>query len=292
MKKLSSRKSFLMILGGLTVLIIIFLAAGISGIIFQPGHIYQIEQPASVSSPLQPAAGLRPGSLLDVIIWAALILMGVSTLLVVLDPKQRKKFLSNLLRVSFLIFIISLLVSRVKSSPPSTPATPAAVAPAFEGLIGNPGEKVPPYSPPSPASWVVYMAGLGLVLGIGGLIYWGSSLYRRSHRPGTLEEFAGIVRSTIKEIRSGDDWENAIVQCYIRMNSTVSIRRSISRQVTVTPTEFAQQLESAGLPREAVGRLTLLFERVRCGGKDATPRDIQEALDCLTAILHACGEAV
>jgi hypothetical protein len=76
------------------------------------------------------------------------------------------------------------------------------------------------------------------------------------------------------------------------MSATVSRRRDLARPVAVTPTEFALQLENAGLPGPAVHQLTTLFEQVRYGAKPSTEHDMQSAVDCLTTILHACGEAL
>jgi Domain of unknown function (DUF4129) len=60
----------------------------------------------------------------------------------------------------------------------------------------------------------------------------------------------------------------------------------------MTPGEFATRLEQAGLPSDAVHRLTHLFERVRYGGHRSATPEVNEAVACLTTILQYCGEAV
>jgi hypothetical protein len=60
----------------------------------------------------------------------------------------------------------------------------------------------------------------------------------------------------------------------------------------MTPHEFALRLEQSGLPGEAVGRLTRLFEAVRYGDRKSAPKDVTEAVSCLKTILHYCGEPV
>lgn len=75
------------------------------------------------------------------------------------------------------------------------------------------------------------------------------------------------------------------------MSEAVSRKRGLLRSTAMTPSEFARRLERAGLPGEAVGRLTGLFEAVRYGGRTSSQREINEAVSCLTAILHYCGEA-
>jgi hypothetical protein len=60
----------------------------------------------------------------------------------------------------------------------------------------------------------------------------------------------------------------------------------------MTPNEFAIRLERAGLPGDAVRRLTRLFEMVRYGDRKSAPKDISEAVTCLNTILHYCGETI
>ena len=52
------------------------------------------------------------------------------------------------------------------------------------------------------------------------------------------------------------------------------------------------RLERAGLPGDAVRRLTRLFETVRYGDKRSAPKDVSEAVNCLNTILHYCGETI
>ena len=75
------------------------------------------------------------------------------------------------------------------------------------------------------------------------------------------------------------------------MSDAVSRNRGLFRAKAMTPAEFARRLERAGLPGDAVRRLTRLFEAVRYGGRKSSQKEINEAVSCLTAILHYCGEA-
>ena len=76
------------------------------------------------------------------------------------------------------------------------------------------------------------------------------------------------------------------------MSDVVGDRKRLQRDTAMTPTEFANRLEQAGLPGDAVRRLTRLFEGVRYGGHKAGPQETNEAVACLTTILHYCGEPV
>jgi hypothetical protein len=76
------------------------------------------------------------------------------------------------------------------------------------------------------------------------------------------------------------------------MSDVVSSTRHLYRNTAMTPHEFALHLEQAGLPGDAVTRLTRLFEGVRYGNRKSGPQDINEAVSCLKTILHYCGEPV
>jgi hypothetical protein len=82
------------------------------------------------------------------------------------------------------------------------------------------------------------------------------------------------------------------MDCYYRMSDIVLEKKNLDRNASMTPSEFAAQLEQAGLPSEAVRRLTRLFESVRYGGYKSDSASVNEAVSCLTTIVHSCGETV
>jgi hypothetical protein len=94
----------------------------------------------------------------------------------------------------------------------------------------------------------------------------------------------------LRDLSSGADWADAITNCYVRMSEAVSSKRGLYRQAAMTPAEFARRLERAGLPSDPVRRLTRLFESVRYGAHKPARTEIDEAVVCLNAILHHCGE--
>jgi hypothetical protein len=104
----------------------------------------------------------------------------------------------------------------------------------------------------------------------------------------SLDEIANIARSTLQELSAENVSDNAIIQCYVRMNAAVNEWKGITRKKEMTPAEFAHELVHAGLPSDAVHTLTRIFERVRYGGHGTGPNEIKEAITCLTDILKAC----
>jgi hypothetical protein len=116
--------------------------------------------------------------------------------------------------------------------------------------------------------------------------------YQRFNRDKPLEEIARIARSSLDDLTSGRNSSDVIINCYLRMSDVVSDRRQLHREIAMTPHEFAVRLEQAGLPGDAVNRLTRLFEGVRYGDRKSGPKDTNEAVSCLKTILHYCGEPV
>ena len=83
-----------------------------------------------------------------------------------------------------------------------------------------------------------------------------------------------------------------IINCYLKMSDVVSEKRKLRREIAMTPQEFALRLERAGLPGDAVRRLTGLFEMVRYGDRKSAPKDVTEGGELFNAILRSCGEVV
>jgi hypothetical protein len=81
------------------------------------------------------------------------------------------------------------------------------------------------------------------------------------------------------------------MRCYYEMSRVLRQQRGIRRHQAMTPREFATFLEEAGLPTEAVRRLTELFEQVRYGAKSPGRDEGAQALACLETIVEFCRSA-
>lgn len=139
-----------------------------------------------------------------------------------------------------------------------------------------------------------YTVGLLVILGV---IFVGWRVFRAwqavNVRPAqSLQDLARIARASLRDLSSGRETTDVIMNCYFRMSDVVADKRQLQRGLGMTPAEFASRLEEAGLPGDAVQRLTRLFEAVRYGERRAGPREVNEAVACLTTILQYCGEAV
>jgi hypothetical protein len=226
-------------------------------------------------------------------IWKQIIVWGLVGLLVVLiamllSPEMRRRLLRILIRVAVTAWALYFLIKRGIIGPN-----------LFGGGEAPPGQDtvvpIPAFEPPqvSPTfSYLISFAIALLWLLIIWILYRGWKRYVSLNTKKPLDEIAKIARSSLNDLTSGRNSSDVIINCYLRMSDVVSSTRHLYRNTAMTPHEFALHLEQAGLPGDAVTRLTRLFEGVRYGNRKSGPQDINEAVSCLKTILHYCGEPV
>jgi hypothetical protein len=157
------------------------------------------------------------------------------------------------------------------------PALPGGEAPPFPEFVAAP----PPWLG-MVISLVIALIIVGVVVGLALLVA------RRRRSPDTaLRQLARSAQDTLDALQDGADLKNAVVRCYLEMSRVVRERRGLQRQADMTPHEFQNELEKAGLPGEPVQQLTRLFEDVRYGDKAPGEREGQQAVACLQAIVAA-----
>jgi hypothetical protein len=229
----------------------------------------------------------------QVIFWLTLflIVLLVSSLL---SPELRKRLILSFVRLAaFTLLLLYLIKHNPGLLEGLLPGGPHKGGEASTSM----GLDIPPpiFEPPQISSVLSYFITFGIILLFLALLWGLSRWWRLQHmRPGAgqpLEEIAAAARSSLQDLYSGSDFEDAIITCYARMNRVVEARRGLYRDLAMTPAEFAARLEAAGLPREAVHRLTRLFESVRYGARRPGRGEIDEAAACLTSIVQYCGEA-
>jgi hypothetical protein len=220
--------------------------------------------------------------------------MGAMVILVglLLSPQSRKRLYQIFLRVAVAALAMYFLVKNY----------PASLRGLFDWqqLGGDPAsaanappmpEFQPPHVTPVFSYFVSFLCALAWVAVMWAL-YRGWKRYTAMSIRQPLSEIANIARSSLNDLSSGYDTSDVIINCYLRMSDVVADKRKLHREIAMTPQEFAVRLERAGLPADAVRRLTGLFEMVRYGDRKSAPRDVTEAVSCLNAILRSCGEAV
>ena len=293
MRRFFSQKRLILSLAILSVFTLVLLASGLNNVELRAGRALGRTESETVRFSVNRAIQ----TITDVPVWKQVIFWVLLFLLVllvssILSPELRKRLIRSFIGFAVSFFaIVYLLENNLLVLPDLTPNLRERVTDAAQEPL-----PIPAFTPPDLPTWANFLISLGVILAllalVWGLLRWWQRLNRIRSLSKPLDDLAVIAQSSLDDLAAGYDWDDVIVNCYARMSSAVGRRRGLIRRDTMTPAEFARRLEQAGLPGDPVQRLTRLFESVRYGAKKSSQKEINEAISCLTAILHYCGEAV
>ena len=294
MRSLFEKKPLVLLLSILALVALTMLSVSLRSVSF--GEAQPIGQGGEAAAP--PPSQLTLGEPSEeslqsqvIVLMAFFILLALITVL--LSPEGRKRMFRFLFRMAFTLWALYFLFNRYPGI--FDFMNPTAEGPGQRPVEMDAGSSIPPpvFTPPKETPMLNYVISLLIVLGA---IFLTWKIYRAwqalNQRPGSLQDIARIARTTLRELSDGRETTDVIMNCYFRMSDAVSDRKNLQRGSSMTPSEFASRLEEAGLPGDAVRRLTRLFEGVRYGERKAGPKDVNEAVACLTTILQYCGEPV
>lgn len=296
MRSLFEKKPWVLLLSILALGALMVLSLSLRSVSFGESQPIGREEAEQVTRPNRP--GLAPISEENVssliVLWLALAVL-IALVGILLSPEGRKRMLRFLIRMGFTVWALYIVFSRYPDILDFLSAGLEGDAPR-PPAIGEAGSAAPPpvFTPPQETPLLSYVVSLIIVLGgisLAWILYrtWRAMSQRSSN---SLQDIARIARASLRDLSSGRDTTDVIMNCYFRMSDVVSDKKNLQRGLGMTPAEFASRLEESGLPGDAVRRLTRLFEGVRYGERKAGPKDVNEAVACLTTILQYCGELV
>ena len=269
----------------LTILIVIYLASGISGVEFQPGNIISEEKEETEMVPFKIPGFSNPSwfYLLMCVIWVA---MPIAVIFIIKYPEVRRKICQGLTYVAIYGLILFLLSCKIREdSPELEEIENELIDTTIIDRQREASEFISSVAGTDPNLDIILDIVILILVGI--LVWY---IYQRFFykRPSTAELIKAEVEGVINKIKSGVDLRNVIIRCYVDMCQILVDQRGIQRKHAMTPREFEFELEEIGLPQTAVHRLTHLFEEVRYGNAQLDSEAEQEAIHCLTAITNAC----
>ena len=284
MKELFGRRVWVILAAVISLTGLTVLASGLGELKFESPHMIKLGD-------ILNFAGITNGADVAASIWMRYVMpvLLVITLLLLLGPLRPmtgRDLMKMLARFVMFTLIAMLVMGRFVRNNPLFNEELQTASNAVPG-----GETPPqPFSPPEVNSaWEFWIAALIVIVVSLVLIFIFNRYLDRWLRPKKgLQEIAQIARSTLNDLAEERVSRNTIIRCYVRMNAVVRESRGITRGADMTPAEFAQHLEQAGLPREGIQGLTRVFEKVRYGAQEIRPDEIKEAAQCLTSILKAC----
>jgi hypothetical protein len=292
MRSLFENKRLVLVLAVLALGALTVLATGLNHVPFREGQHFGQRETAEFRSSAEEMGQIW----VEVPIWKQVLLWSMLGLMVVLiglllSPEARKRLLIMFIRFVFTFWAIYFLLKNYGDQFFDFNFGEGAAAQAGP----DPSAQIPVFEPSQISPTFSYLISFGFVLlwlAVLWGLYRGWKRYQSFNTKKPLDEIAKIARSSLDDLSSGRNSSDVIINCYLRMSDVVSNRRQLQREIAMTPHEFAVRLEQAGLPGDAVSRLTRLFEGVRYGDRRSGPRDVNEAVSCLKTILHYCGEAV
>ena len=279
----------LVAMGALATLLV--LAGGLPGLEFRAA--------GPLPAPAQPAAPDGASTTDPTAVWAKIMLggtvLGVTTLiaasLAALSRRKRKFGYRPfdwsglvILGAFFLVLALWRPTALTGLAPVAFENTPIPVQPETrpspETALVNPGA--------APGDGLVYSLSLGLALLLIFIGGWGIRRLRPPVAATAVEppapRLAQTALAAVEELRSGGDWQNAVIRCYQEMSEIVAQYRGLRRQAQMTPREFIRAMAAAGLPDAPLEQLTALFESVRYGPQTPNTMDEAKAEACLTAL--------
>ena len=267
------------------------LASSLHDVHFEPGRSFSAPPETSAAPPLTIVDTVSSMPLWKVLLFWVLLAVNLVILFFLLPPAVRTRILRQ--TIYFALTALAILIALryrmiqlpVPDTGPHNPVGPPSPASQGNGVI-------PEFQPPHVTPWWLFWISFVVLAVFLTLLWLAVRWWRRGSRARSeLGAIESIARSSLGQLASGRDWGDVIIQSYVKMSEAVSARRGLQRLRTMTPREFAERLEQAGLPAQSVHRLTRLFESARYGSRTSSQSDVNEAVACLNSILQACGQA-
>lgn len=268
-----------------TILIVIFLASGISGVEFQPGTLMITDQDEGTFGP--PRLPRLPIPILYYLLMFTIwVVLPVSIVMFIKYPEVRKKTFQGLTYVALYGFVLFLISRKTQEGSPELEELEKEVVDTT--IIETQREAAEFISSMAEADQNLNIILDVAILIVIGILIWYVYRHFIYKPPSTADQLKAEVEGAINEIEAGADLRNVIIRCYADMSQILNEQRGIQRQQAMTPREFETELQEMGLPHADIQRLTRLFEEVRYGNADLGQAAEQEAIHCLTAIAEAC----
>jgi len=271
-----------LIISSLGILALLLITSSISSIKFLPGESIDFSE---LVLPLPDNLFNYIDLLVSLCISGFVIIIPILILLLTSSAKARdylKKKTIGLFGFLLLLIVISFMID------PSDEAAPQMEEPLVMGSQSGDGElddtypiseEIEPLAPNNLPGWQGYVLGFIIFISLGVAVY---KIWDRNRS--IKFELNKIALKTMADIQSGQNWEDAVIQCYAQMSSAVSRKRNLQRMGSMTPLEFSDSLIKSGLPETPVKTLTQLFEKARYSNRTPHTKEANQAVACLSQI--------
>jgi hypothetical protein len=271
----------------LTALAFLLLSGSLSSIQLKPGQPFPLPYEGDTTAPSVDTLSTEPTMKTPTSSWVqGIAAFGFLLLLAfiginLLTKIDRKKLLRFFFIIIFIFAVLSFLPLFAASRPSVFPnQTQSTVVPPTQ--IGS----IPALEqPPSLVTWLLLVSYAAVFISFG---LW--LLRKAIAREDPRSEFALEAEKALAALRTGEEFNNVIIRCYMQMQKLLLDEQGIEREVFMTPGEFEAHLASEGVPSEPLHNLTRIFEEVRYGHKPTSVHNEQKAIKCLMDISKYLGK--
>lgn len=184
------------------------------------------------------------------------------------------------------VFILGLLLAIVYMLPRLSPGQTKYIPNEISEVTPLPPFDYPVTPLGKPPQVLIILVVIGSLLGVGLLIF---ILFKRQIKTIKIEDqLLREAEQALAAIKTGMDFRNVILQCYIQMSHSLWQEQGIEREYNMTAREFEELLGSKGFPSAPVHQLTILFENVRYGYHQMSDSDEMIAIQSLNEIIDFC----
>ncbi len=200
-------------------------------------------------------------------------------------PRARYSVLSVVLMLLLLTIMRPDILERLRIAPLPEAVNSAGTSPAEAS-----GPAVPAALPGALVYGVSLLAAAGVVVS-----FW--LVWRAVRRPKPQAEeqvarqAAQAARTALADWQGGSPLASVIIRCYREMSELVAEKRALQRASDMTPREFVQRMEKAGVPAVPAEQLTALFELARYSVQPLGPSEEAAARACLNSLAQALEKA-
>ena len=274
-------------------ILILLLAVSVGQIRLDEGYLIPIQSEGADG--VNGNASVGNGEIWTVILRGlmglALVALPVYVIQSLFSKKGRQQLLANLIVIG-LVFLLIRVVENQDDEELVVEAEPTGVESSepldidFVTIDGKPLPELPEEAPAWVNTLILILGGV-VVVGLVAAIYVVIQRLRKKKVPDALDRVADQAQNALHKIRSGGDFNSAILSCYYEMNRIIREELKLTRQYTMTARDFETYLVNKGLPQRPINQLTALFERARYSNQspDATQEDA--AVEALTALIES-----
>jgi hypothetical protein len=279
----AATKNKVLIFLALSLISVLLLAASLSSLQLHAGTPFpgsypsQLDGGQRIANPIKDSFSLPlMRGLLALIFLALMFYIPVRLLLRVELKKIRWLFI-------WMGLLLGILMLLPRIQPVETGSIAGAAAPA-QPVLPSDYAVAPIGDPPQSFTWLV----IALLAIAAGSVAFG--FLRRSTRATTRAGIGRQASRAVDELNSGQDFEDVIIGCYLRMAGVLQEEQGIERAQHLTVREFEATLRSRGIPEVPVHQLTALFEQVRYGREAISETEQLRGAEALNQVIHFCEE--